>query len=55
MLVRRFAIVCLAATFAGGGLAVLVAESGRTPYSWKLETARACPFGVTADCLRLMN
>lgn len=55
MLARRFAFICLAAALAGGLLAMLIAEAGRTPYAWKADTSRACPFGVTPDCLRLVN
>lgn len=55
MLARRFTIVCLAAALAGGGLAMLIQETNRTPYGWKAETARACPLGVTRECLRLVN
>ncbi|MCI5073435.1 hypothetical protein [Oricola sp.] len=55
MLARRFTLVCLAAAFAGGSLAMLIQETSRAPYSWKTETARACPFGLTRDCLRLLN
>jgi hypothetical protein len=55
MLSRRFTVVCLAAALAGGGLAMLIQETGRQPYPWRTETARACPFGVNPDCLRLVR
>lgn len=55
MLARRFSIVCLFAALAGGGLAMLIQETGHSPYAWKTETSRACPFGVNRDCLRLVR
>ncbi len=55
MLMRRFTVICFLAAFAGGGLAVLIQETGRSPYSWRAETARVCPLGFTPDCLRLIN
>ena len=55
MLARRFTLVCLAAMLAGGSLAMLIEDTNRSPYAWKSETARACPFGVTRDCLRLIR
>jgi hypothetical protein len=55
MLMRRFTVICFLAAFAGGGLAMLIQETGRSPYSWRAETARVCPLGFTPDCLRLIN
>ncbi|MCK5749407.1 MAG: hypothetical protein KAH44_24545 [Oricola sp.] len=55
MLARRFTIVCLVAGIAGGWFAMLVQENARSPHTWRTEALRVCPFGVTPDCLRLIN
>ena len=52
MFARRFAIVCLAAAFAGGGLAMLVQENTRAPYSCIADDVRTCRYDSPANCLR---
>ncbi|MDV6226509.1 hypothetical protein R2G56_09445 [Nitratireductor aquimarinus] len=50
MLIRRFSIVCLIAALFGMGLAILVAEAGRSSDRWQGGRPFACMTDENAFC-----
>ncbi|WP_367715316.1 hypothetical protein AB2N04_15325 [Nitratireductor sp. GISD-1A_MAKvit] len=50
MLIRRFSVVCLITALFGMGLAILVAEAGRTSDRWENNRPFSCLAEHSAFC-----